>query len=1703
MAQLVGNDEIEPQTIELAEIEESLRSSFRCHTSSSTNSSGLSSGKDTVDDECSSQWAEIDRLPTFERLRSSLFDENNGKKVDNRGKRVIDVTKLGAPERHMFVEKLIKHVEDDNLRLLQKMRRRIDKVGVELPTVVVRYKNLRVEAECEVVRGKPLPTLWNSLKSHLLDCTKLLGLMSQEAKINIIDDFNGIIKPRRMTLLLGPPGCGKTTLLKALSGNLDKSLKVAGEVSYNGQQLEEIIPQKTSAYISQNDLHIPKMTVRETLDFSARCQGVGTRAEIMVEVIRREKQARIVPDPDIDTYMKAISIEGQKTTIQTDYILKILGLNICAETLVGDAMRRGVSGGQNKRLTTGEIIIGPTRALFMDEISNGLDSSTAYQIIACLQQLAHVTDATILVALLQPAPEIFDLFDDIILMAEGKIVYHGPCSHVVEYFEDCGFRCPERKGVADFLQEVISRKDQAQYWHQAEQCYSYISVDMFSKKFKESTHGKKLDDELSLSFMLVITASISMTMFLRSGAGSYTTNANHYLGALFFSIFALFFDGKPELSMTVARLPIFFKQRDLYFYPAWSYAISSTILKVPLSLWSALIWTSLTYYGIGYSPEPARFFGQFMLLFSVHFAATSLFRFLGSVSRTMVAAITSTSFAQLFLFLFAGFIIPETSMPPWLKWGFWVSPLTYGEVGLSVNEFLAPRWQTKLAGNTTIGNETLENRGLRFSGYFFWISLGALLGFAILFNIGFTLALTFLNPPRSRAIISYEKFTQIHGSEDSPNGAEIEPKLKSFQKTTSKPHKDWVALPFEPLTLSFQDVQYYVGPLKKLQLLCDIAGALRPSVLTALMGVTGAGKTTLLDVLAGRKTTGTIEGDIRIGGHPMVQDTFARISGYCEQTDIHSPQITIEESMVYSAWLRLHPEIDSQTKLEFVREVLEIIELGEIRNCLVGMPGISGLSTEQRKRLTIAVELVANPSIIFMDEPTTGLDARAAAIVMRAVKNVADTGRTIVCTIHQPSIDIFEAFDELILLKTGGHIIYSGPLGQYSSNVVKYFEDISGVPTIRNNCNPATWMLEVTSPSAEAELGIDFAQVYKNSVLYMNNKALVTSLSIPPDSKELHFATRFAQNGWGQFKSCLWKQHLSYWRSPSYILNRYMYSLITSLLFGILFWDQGRKLDNQQNLFNVLGAAFSVVFSLGINNFKSILPYVSTERSVLYRERFAGMYGSWAYALAQQIPKWWIWMYYLAPTSWTLKGLLTSQYGDIEKEILVFGETKTVSAFLTDYFGIGTPSVLRKSRASGVWVTESPAVLMARRDIDPLLKDLSERKQSFRQNVVSMAVELKEEEEIRAKNTEEEMLRLQKSLEERNGQLQASASSSEKFLKELNDLKSQLSATEATADASAASAESAQLQCFVLLRELDEKNSTLKEHEVRVNRLGEQLDLLQKDLQARESSQRQLKDDVLRIEHDIMQAIAKAGANQDCELRKLLEEVSPNNFEKINRLLSVKDQEIAKLRDETRIMSAHWKIKTEELESQLEKQRRADQELKKRVMKLEFCLQEARAQTRKLHRMGERRDKALKELRDQLATKQQGGASGSGKQNLWETSGFKIVVSMSILTLILWLNLECVMPISIQGESVNDQRMNLPVTTDITRMMQPVNGCKMVAKDVEELTLGGLSPKTVVLAEAGLLVLNTVGEAELQMWFEWKTQFVAVTGDDDGDDDDG
>jgi ABC-type multidrug transport system ATPase subunit len=142
------------------------------------------------------------------------------------------------------------------------------------------------------------------------------------------------------------------------------------------------------------------------------------------------------------------------------------------------------------------MLVGPAKVLLMDEISTGLDSATTFQICKFMRQMVHTMDVTMIVSLLQPAPETFELFDDIILLSEGQVVYQGPREHVLEFFEHMGFRCPDRKGAADFLQEVTSKKDQEQYWFRKNIPYRFISVLEFVRGFNSFHVGQQLASDL-------------------------------------------------------------------------------------------------------------------------------------------------------------------------------------------------------------------------------------------------------------------------------------------------------------------------------------------------------------------------------------------------------------------------------------------------------------------------------------------------------------------------------------------------------------------------------------------------------------------------------------------------------------------------------------------------------------------------------------------------------------------------------------------------------------------------------------------------------------------------------------------------------------------------------------------------------------------------------------------------------------------------------------------------------------------------------------------------------------------------------------------------------------------------------------------------------------------------------------------------------
>ncbi|PWZ03903.1 ABC transporter G family member 39 [Zea mays] len=285
--------------------------------------------------------AAIEKLPTYDRMRKGIL-MGAAASVEE-----VDIQGLGMQERKNLIERLVRTAEEDNERFLLKLRDRMERVGIDNPTIEVHFENLNIDAEA-YVGNRGVPAMTNFFSNKVMDVLSAMHIVSSGKRpVSILHDISGVIRPDRMSLLLGPPGSGKTSLLLALAGKLDSNLKVSGRVTYNGHDMDGFVPQRTSAYIGQHDVHVGKMTVRETLAFFARCQGVGTRY-----AFKKEKESNIKPDPDVDVYMKAISVEGQESVV-TDYILKILGLEICADTMVGDSMIRGISGGQKKHVTTG------------------------------------------------------------------------------------------------------------------------------------------------------------------------------------------------------------------------------------------------------------------------------------------------------------------------------------------------------------------------------------------------------------------------------------------------------------------------------------------------------------------------------------------------------------------------------------------------------------------------------------------------------------------------------------------------------------------------------------------------------------------------------------------------------------------------------------------------------------------------------------------------------------------------------------------------------------------------------------------------------------------------------------------------------------------------------------------------------------------------------------------------------------------------------------------------------------------------------------------------------------------------------------------------------------------------------------------------------------------------------------------------------
>ena len=256
--------------------------------------------------------------------------------------------------------------------------------------------------------------------------------------------------------------------------------------------------------------------------------------------------------------------------------------------------------------------------------------------------------------------------------------------------------------------------------------------------------------------------------------------------------------------------------------------------------------------------------------------------------------------------------------------------------------------------------------------------------------------------------------------------------------------------------LSFKDVTYRVpvGRGQEKGILFGVSGMFKPGSLAAIMGPSGCGKSTLLDILAAQKDFGTITGDIRVNGKPRSR-LFRRVSAYVLQSDVLYLDLTVRETLFFTCELRLPHIVSTRHKFQIVERVLQSLDLVHIADSRIGDDVTGGISGGQKRRVTVAIELITNPSLIFLDEPTSGLDAYGSLQVVSVLRNLADAGRTVVCTIHQPRSDIFKLFDTLMLMKLG-RTMFFGP----SSEVLPFFR--SAGQEVDESKNVADFIVDLT-----------------------------------------------------------------------------------------------------------------------------------------------------------------------------------------------------------------------------------------------------------------------------------------------------------------------------------------------------------------------------------------------------------------------------------------------------------------------------------------------------------------------------------------------------------------------------------------------------------------------------------------------------------------
>ncbi|KAF8272208.1 ABC-2 type transporter-domain-containing protein [Lactarius quietus] len=1144
---------------------------------------------------------------------------------------------------------------EKNLRTTLKMR---DGAGIQSQELGVMFNDLRVvglgaSASYQPTFGsffnpkvalKQIQALRHPRCAISLAVSKALSAQGKCCVCLLYFNHGSDLISQPTSVVLGSPGSGCSTLLKALTNQRAEYHLVEGEVYYNSFTPEYVSKHYRGdvIYSPEDDIHFPTLTVNETLRFAAKMRA---------------------------PYKHSGCPRSQYVQIITDTTQTVFGLQHVKNTPVGDAAIRGVSGGEKKRVSISEALTLCSRISAWDNSTRGLDASTALEFIRAIRVTTDVTCTSTIVSIYQAAESLYQHFDK-----------------ARQYFIDLGFEPAPRQTTSDFLVAVTNPL--ARTIPSEASVANRLDMDAYLKEFVVHPGGNlayrqnsateyattqhkgnaytisipmqaravmlrrlqilrgEVATQLIVLITFIIQALINGSVFfrLKDETSQYFSRG----GILFYSILWAALSSTAEIQALFAQRPIVVKHARAAMYHPFIEAAALTIVDVPIAFVTIMIFSLILYLMAGLQASASQFFTFFLFIFTMALVMKAWFRCVAAAFGDPAPAQTVAGIVLLIVVLYTGYTTPRPSMIGALKWISYINPIRYGFEGLISNEFhtLNGTCSNLIPSGTGYENVSLMNQvcgtvgsipgqstvdGNRFiaSSYEYsyshvWRNYGIIIGF----GVAFVTALLFITEynthlSRETSTILFKRGTKAPVVREAQEKASVGDEEKRAQESTRDAAEQSsggrtssmdVAVPMMSDVFTWRHLEYdvRVGKGETRRLLEDVSGYVAPGKLTALMGESGAGKTTLLNVLAARQAAGVVRGESLVNGYPLPSD-FQAQTGYVQQMDTHLAQTTVREALLFSAKLRQSPTVPLKEKEAYVDKVLEMCSLENYADAIVGSLGV-----EHRKRTTIGVELAAKPKLLlFLDEPTSGLDSQSAWAIVRFLRELANHGQAILCTIHQPSAELFQEFDRLLLLRKGGQTVYFGDIGTNAMTLISYFQTNGGYPC-PTDANPAEYILDVIGAGAAATTDTDWHSIWNYSP---QAKAVDKELdTLLEDGRRRHAIdteqySEFSTSWIFQVKM-LWERDIvRHWRDPTYLVAKLALHAFAALFIGFTFFQAKDSIQGTQD--KIFAVFITLIISAPLSN-QIQVPFIETRRVYEIRERPSHMY-SWTALITAQI----------------------------------------------------------------------------------------------------------------------------------------------------------------------------------------------------------------------------------------------------------------------------------------------------------------------------------------------------------------------------------------------------------------------------------------------------------------------------------------------------